>query len=115
MVPVYARRFLLAGRGTFGHPVLSRRGRDIIYYGTDLIDYIGRSSKNRAPNGPPSGSHVQLSSSGGNTLPTPESRPTQVPEPKHLDRLIGPCPRPATVGVRRFRWAPFWSMQLACN
>lgn len=40
MVPVYAHRFLPAGRGTYGHPVLSMRGDDIIYYGTDLPDYI---------------------------------------------------------------------------
>jgi hypothetical protein len=42
MVPVYAHRFLPAGSGTFGHPVLSMRGRDTIYYGADLLDYIGQ-------------------------------------------------------------------------
>ncbi|GLX95235.1 hypothetical protein [Herbidospora sp. NBRC 101105] len=36
MVPVYAHRFLPAGHGTFGHPVLSMWGIDIIYYGVDL-------------------------------------------------------------------------------
>ncbi|MFD4583183.1 hypothetical protein [Streptomyces sp. NPDC058434] len=40
MVPVYAHRCLPAGRGTFGHPVLSMWQTDIIYYGTDLADYI---------------------------------------------------------------------------
>jgi hypothetical protein len=40
MVPVYAHRFLPAGHGTFGHPVLSMWGRDIIYYGTDLLDHV---------------------------------------------------------------------------
>jgi hypothetical protein len=40
MVPVYAHRYLPAGRGTSGHPVLSIMQTDIIYYGVDLIDYI---------------------------------------------------------------------------
>lgn len=40
LIPVYAHRFLPAGRGTFGHPVLSIHGTDIIYYGMDLSDYI---------------------------------------------------------------------------
>jgi hypothetical protein len=40
LVPVYAHRFLPAGRGTFGHPVLSIHQTDIIYYGMDLADYI---------------------------------------------------------------------------
>lgn len=40
MVPVYGHRFLPAGRGTFGHPVLSMYQTDIIYYGVDLVDYI---------------------------------------------------------------------------
>src|SRR3712207_7359499 len=42
MVPVYAHRFLPAGRGTFAHPVLSMWGSDVIYYGTDLVDYVRR-------------------------------------------------------------------------
>lgn len=42
MVPVYAHRFLPAGRGTCGHPVLSMWQTDIIYYGRDLADYIDR-------------------------------------------------------------------------
>ncbi|MFI6298789.1 hypothetical protein ACIBEJ_44880 [Nonomuraea sp. NPDC050790] len=42
MVPVYAHRFLPAGHGTFGHPVLSMWGRDIIYYLADLLEYITR-------------------------------------------------------------------------
>jgi len=40
MVPVYGHRYLPGGRGTFGHPVLSMYQADIIYYGTDLADYI---------------------------------------------------------------------------
>jgi hypothetical protein len=42
MVPVYGHRFLPAGRGTGGHPVLSMWQTDIIYYGLDLADYIDR-------------------------------------------------------------------------
>ncbi len=38
--PVYAHRYLPAGRGTYGHPVLSIYQTDIIVYGTDLADYI---------------------------------------------------------------------------
>ncbi|MFJ4851467.1 MULTISPECIES: hypothetical protein [unclassified Streptomyces] len=37
---MYAHRFLPAGRGNHGHPVLSIWGTDIIYYGTDLAEYI---------------------------------------------------------------------------
>ncbi len=40
MVPVYGHRYLPAGRGTYGHPVLSIHQTDIIFYGTDLADYI---------------------------------------------------------------------------
>jgi hypothetical protein len=40
LVPVYAHRYLPSGRGTWGHPVLSIRGSDIIYYGADLPDYF---------------------------------------------------------------------------
>lgn len=40
MVPIYGHRYLPAGHATFGHPVLSMWGTDIIYYGTDLVDYI---------------------------------------------------------------------------
>ena len=40
MVPVYAHRYLPAGRGMFGHPVLSIHQTDIICYGTDLVDYV---------------------------------------------------------------------------
>jgi hypothetical protein len=42
MIPVYAHRYLPAGRGTCGHPVLSIWQTDIIIYGTDLADYIDR-------------------------------------------------------------------------
>ncbi|MEV5489120.1 hypothetical protein AB0L47_14110 [Streptomyces bobili] len=40
LVPVYAHRYLPAGRGSLGHPVLSMWQTDIIYYGMDLVDYI---------------------------------------------------------------------------
>jgi hypothetical protein len=42
LVPVYAHRFIPAGRDTPGHPVLSVWGTDIICYGHDLADYIDR-------------------------------------------------------------------------
>ncbi|MFS8104507.1 hypothetical protein LFM09_46120 [Lentzea alba] len=41
MVPVYAHRYLPAGRGTSGHPVLSIHSvHDTIVYGMDLADYV---------------------------------------------------------------------------
>ncbi|MET9869000.1 hypothetical protein ABZZ16_23000 [Streptomyces sp. NPDC006386] len=40
LVPVFAHRYLPAGRGSFGHPVLSMWQTDIIYYGLDLLDYV---------------------------------------------------------------------------
>ncbi|WP_038842512.1 hypothetical protein [Salinispora arenicola] len=40
MIPVYSHRYLPAGRGTFGHPVLSMYQTDIIFYGVDLMDYV---------------------------------------------------------------------------
>jgi hypothetical protein len=40
MIPVYSHRYLPAGRGTYGHPVLSIYQTDIIVYGTDLPEYI---------------------------------------------------------------------------
>lgn len=40
MIPVYGHRYLPAGRGTHGHPVMSIYQTDIIIYGTDLADYI---------------------------------------------------------------------------
>ncbi|MER7003392.1 hypothetical protein ABT297_10135 [Dactylosporangium sp. NPDC000555] len=43
MIPVYAHRYLPAGRGTSGHPVLSVHSlSDTIFYGRDLAHYIGR-------------------------------------------------------------------------
>ncbi|MGV9976571.1 hypothetical protein ACWDUH_02705 [Micromonospora wenchangensis] len=42
MVPLWVHRFLPAGRGGWGHPVLSIWGVDVIYYGADLLDYIDR-------------------------------------------------------------------------
>ncbi|WP_405673351.1 hypothetical protein OG848_28105 [Streptomyces canus] len=40
LVPVYAHRYLPAGLGSFGQPVLSRRQTDFIYCGLDLADYM---------------------------------------------------------------------------
>jgi hypothetical protein len=42
MVPVFSHRYLPAGRGTYGRPVLSIHQTDIIVYGTDLADYINQ-------------------------------------------------------------------------
>ena len=40
LVPVYSHRYLPAGRGSFGLPVLSVMQTDVVVYGTDLADYI---------------------------------------------------------------------------
>ncbi|MEV0795357.1 hypothetical protein [Kribbella sp. NPDC050459] len=40
LVPVYSHRYLPAGRGTSGHPVLSMHQADIIFYGVNLLDYV---------------------------------------------------------------------------
>lgn len=40
LVPIRGHRYLPAGRGTYGHPVLSIVQTDIIFYGTDIADYI---------------------------------------------------------------------------
>ena len=40
MVPVFGHRYLPAGGGTFGHPVMSIYQSDVICYGTDLVDYV---------------------------------------------------------------------------
>lgn len=40
LVPVYSHRYLPAGRGSFGQPVLSVVQTDVIVYGTDLADYV---------------------------------------------------------------------------
>jgi len=40
LVPVYSHRYLPAGRGTSGHPVLSMYQTDIIFYGLNLLDYV---------------------------------------------------------------------------
>ncbi|MDN3239301.1 hypothetical protein [Glycomyces tritici] len=42
MIPVYSHRYLPSGRGNWGHPVLSVHQSDIIVYGVDLLDYVGR-------------------------------------------------------------------------
>ena len=42
LVPIYSHRYLPAGKGTFGHLVLSVYQTDIICYGADLDDYIER-------------------------------------------------------------------------
>ncbi len=40
LVPVYGHRFVPAGAGTYGHPVLSVWQTDVIFYGLDLADYV---------------------------------------------------------------------------
>ena len=42
LVPISGHRYLPAGRGTHGHPVLSVHQTDIIYYGSDIADHIHR-------------------------------------------------------------------------
>jgi hypothetical protein len=42
MIPVYGHRYLPAGAGTYGHPVLSMWQTDIVCYGLDIADYIDR-------------------------------------------------------------------------
>ncbi len=52
MVPIYAHRFLPAGRGTSGHPVLSMWGTDIINYGADFVDYVNQEFEEPRPEHP---------------------------------------------------------------
>jgi hypothetical protein len=40
LVPVYANRYLPAGRGSAGHPVLSVTQTDVVVVGSDLADYL---------------------------------------------------------------------------
>jgi hypothetical protein len=40
MVPVYSHRYLPAGHGTSGHPVLSIYQTDVISYGANLVDFL---------------------------------------------------------------------------
>jgi hypothetical protein len=40
MVPVYSHRYLPAGRGPAGHPVLSIYQTDVVVYGADLVDFL---------------------------------------------------------------------------
>lgn len=49
MIPVYAHRFLPAGPGSSGHPVLSIFGTDMICYGADLLDYIDQEFREPRP------------------------------------------------------------------
>ncbi|GLY94250.1 hypothetical protein [Actinoplanes sp. NBRC 103695] len=42
MIPVYAHRYLPAGRGAHGHPVMSIYQTDIVCYGNDLEDFLHR-------------------------------------------------------------------------
>jgi hypothetical protein len=47
MVPIYGHRYLPAGRGSWGHPILSIWQTDIICYGNDLADYMDRELRER--------------------------------------------------------------------
>ncbi|WP_299539547.1 hypothetical protein [uncultured Streptomyces sp.] len=49
LVPVYSHRYLPAGRGAHGHPVLSVHQTDLIVYGADLDDYVAREFDHAAP------------------------------------------------------------------
>ncbi|MFI5612316.1 hypothetical protein [Amycolatopsis sp. NPDC051903] len=40
IVPIYSHRYVAGRPGTFGNPVLSMYGFDIIYYGADLPTYL---------------------------------------------------------------------------
>jgi hypothetical protein len=42
LIPIYAHRYLPAGRGTTGHPVLSVMQTDVTVYGNNLADWISR-------------------------------------------------------------------------
>ncbi len=41
MIPVYGHRYMPARPAPSGAPILSIWQTDIIYYGTDLLDYLG--------------------------------------------------------------------------
>ncbi|BCJ55157.1 hypothetical protein Asp14428_66320 [Actinoplanes sp. NBRC 14428] len=49
LIPVYSHRYLPAGRGGSGHPVLSVMQTDVILYGADLADYLRREFGGAAP------------------------------------------------------------------
>ncbi len=57
LVPVYSHRYLPAGHGSFGRPVLSVVQTDVIVYGTDLSNYIanefGPDDGDRSPTASP--------------------------------------------------------------
>ncbi|AGL20002.1 hypothetical protein L083_6492 [Actinoplanes sp. N902-109] len=42
LIPLHGHRYLPAGRGTTGHPVLSVMQTDVIVYGNDIEDWIRR-------------------------------------------------------------------------
>jgi len=48
MVPVYAHRFLPSGPAPSGTPVFSIYQTDVIYYGSDLADYLTREFLHRS-------------------------------------------------------------------
>lgn len=51
LLPVYGHRFLPAAPAGTGSPVFSVHQTDVIYYGTDLADYVAREFL--PPTGPP--------------------------------------------------------------
>jgi hypothetical protein len=62
LVPVHGHRFVPAGRGTWGHPLLSvAGGLDIICYGRDLADYVDREFGVLADEGAPWDQQVSVS------------------------------------------------------
>lgn len=64
LVPVYAHRYLPAGRGTAGHPVLSIYQTDVICYGSDLADYVDQEFGN-----PPGGTSAGFTIPAGTSVP----------------------------------------------
>ena len=48
MIPVWGLRYLPAGRGSYGHPVLSIWQTDIMMFGTDLAEYIAIEFRRRS-------------------------------------------------------------------
>ena len=52
LVPVFGHRYLPAGRGTWGSPVLSVVQTDVVHYGANLADYVEHEFARR-PAAPP--------------------------------------------------------------
>jgi hypothetical protein len=53
LIPVYSHRFLPAGHGAAGHPVLSVMQTDVVVYGADLVDYLRAEFETDSPSATP--------------------------------------------------------------